>query len=98
VVQAPVLSPDLTSIATNLGIFSLFIGAAVTGIWKALKNLRSEEGSPEAGHRVASAALVETTTIVMWSETNRDVTQALHRLCDQMTELTHQVERLRDKM
>jgi hypothetical protein len=99
-------TPDITTIATNLGIFSLAIAAAVGGLWRGLRNIKTEGLSPEkTTSRVAAATIIETTTLLMWSESNRMVVEAVDRLTeatyalrDEQKELRHQTERLRDKM
>lgn len=104
--QISAASPDITAIVTNLGIFSLAIGAVVGGVWRGLKNVRKVGYSPDRPtSQLAAATIMETTTLLMWSESNRDVCKSIDQLVDvlqdhrsEITELRHQMERLRDKL
>ena len=91
-------SPDIIAVITNLGIFSLAVAAAIGGIWKGFKNIQAEANKPAAGDKVAQAVLIETATIILWSEATRDNTEATYRLRDDIRVLAHQLERLRDKL
>ena len=84
-------SADLTAIITNLGIFSLAIAAAVGGAWQGIKKIKKESAASEPG-KVLAASMIETTTLLMWSESNRDVVAGLDKLGDDMKELRHELE------
>jgi len=101
---------------------------AFGGIRKALKDIRGNEssrGSPAgpvdspAVHRTIGGAILDTTTILMWSESNKGASDAMDALVEKLdsvihcinynteaardmskdiTELRHQIERLRDKL
>ena len=90
-------SPDIAAIVTNLGVFSLAVAATVGGIWKAIKNIKSDDKTPPPS-TIAGAVLVETTSMLMWSESNRDVCEALGNVRHELSELSHQIERLRDRI
>lgn len=70
--------PDLSAIITSLGIFSLAVAAVVAGIYKGIKDIK--KGGAETGHAVAAAALIETTTISAFTESNVRVADLLHDL------------------
>lgn len=100
------------------GVLVVAIVTAYAGIRKALKDLKSGEVATDK-KQIASAVLVETVTMTMWSESNRGVglalekladqieslahavnynTEAERRSCENLVELRHHIERLRDKM
>lgn len=102
---------------------------AFGGIRKALKDLRGNDapgrGNPggavdsPAVHKIVGGSILDTTTMLMWQESNRSVADALEATVEKLesvvhcinystessramtkeiSELRHQVERLRDKM
>lgn len=109
-----------------VGILATAVIVAFGGIRKALKDLKGDlpanPGGPAvtpAVERIVGGAILETTTILMWSESNRAVVDALEAataklesICnsinyatetgrnveDEIKELRHQIERLRDKL
>lgn len=101
-------SPDIAAIATNLGVFALAIMAAVGGIYRGLKNAR--EGKPAPGDKpLPAGVIIESHSMILWSESNKEVKVALeallkaeeshtrsnHRLADEMKDLCHEMEMLR---
>lgn len=93
---AAVSPPDVTAIVTNLGIFSLAVAAAIGGIWKGIKNIRKDGLNPDSPvQKIASATLVETTTMLMWSESNRDVCECINALREEIKDLRHEIELMR---
>jgi hypothetical protein len=105
-----------------VGVFATAIIVAFGGIRKALKDIgaadKTATDSPTV-HRTIGGTILENTTILLWSESNRSVTEALEavvsklestvhainyntdavrEMCEDLTELRHQIERLRDKM
>ena len=105
---------DYAVLATNVGIFLGFIVAAILGIKKGLETFKSktDEGSKRDGARVAAATILETQTLDFWSQSNTDMAEAvrentreivelrraLYKHAEDMNEMRHQVERVRDKM
>lgn len=112
-----------------IGVLATAIIVAFTGIRKALKDLKGDDtpgrrnpGGPvdsPAVERTVGGAILDTTTMLMWQESNRAVTEALHEVVDKLestihainygteasravcrdiSELRHQIERLRDKL
>lgn len=85
-------SPDIAALVTNLGVFSLAVAAAVGGIWKGIKSIKKEANSPPEVGKVAQAMIVESTTMLMWSESNRSVCEAMHDMTNELRELRHELE------
>lgn len=108
-----------------VGVFATAIIVAFGGIRKALKDIGATDKTPNGPtdsptvHRTIGGTILENTTILLWSESNRSVTEALEavvsklestvhainyntdavrEMCEDLTELRHQIERLRDKM
>ena len=73
--------PDVTTFAANVVVFLAAIAAAVAGAMSAVKKIKESwldtikaGNEPLPGkHQVAAASIVETTTLLMWSESNQDV-------------------------
>ena len=91
---------DVPQLVTNLSVFSLAVSAVVAGVWKALKSVKAGEAPASAKpvNEVRAAMLVETATMVHWTESNRQLGEKLDRLIPEVVELCHQIERLRDRM
>lgn len=124
---SPFLEVAKTWIA-YIGVLATAMIVAFGGIRKALKDIRGNEssrGSPAgpvdspAVHRTIGGAILDTTTILMWSESNKGASDAMDALVEKLdsvihcinynteaardmskdiTELRHQIERLRDKL
>lgn len=77
-------SLDLVALGTNLGILLGFIVAAILGIKRGIKLIG--KGGKEAPNRshLAAATLLENQTLLLWSESNRDVREALDELKEQI--------------
>ena len=102
--------PDVTTFAANAVVFLAAVAAVVAGAWKAVQEVKKsvletakQEGTPQT--KIASAVLMETTSMQMLTESNRDVEESNRHLCEclqahgeKMVNLAHQIERLRDKM
>lgn len=102
--------PAVTTFAANAVVFLAAVGAVVAGAWKAVQEVKKsvtetvkEDGASQT--KIASAVLMETTSMTMLTESNRDVVESNRHLCERlqahgekMVALAHQVERLRDKM
>lgn len=102
-VQTASSLPDVTSFAANAVVFLAALAAVVAGAWKAIREVKKAiiEGVKEDGtgtSKVAGAVLLETTTMLMWSESNRDVCECIGHLREDIRTLTYQIERLRDKL
>lgn len=92
--------PDVTTFAANIVVFLAAIAAAVAGEMSAVKKIKEswletmKNGeTPLAGkHQVAAASIIETTTLLMWSESNRDVCECMQALKEEITALRHEME------
>lgn len=67
-------SLDLVSLGTNLGIFLGFIVAAILGLKRGLKLIGKSE---EAAKNGTTLSLVESQTLLFWTDSNRTVAEAL---------------------
>lgn len=94
-----VSSPDFVSIVTNVGVFLAAAGTVVAAIWSAVKKIRTAlpADQPTTG-RVMSGMIMDNTTLLMWSESNRTVGDKIDDLTDEMKELRFAVTQLKDKM
>lgn len=95
-----VSSPDFVSIATNAGVFLAAVGTVIAAIWSAVKKIKSVEVGSDAktASKVIGGAIMDTTTLLMWQESNRDVAEALRDHQKEMMELRFAVIQLRDTM
>lgn len=92
--------PDVTTFAANIVVFLAAIAAAVAGAMSAVKKIKESwletmknGDAPLPGkHQVAAASIIETTTLLMWSESNREACECMRTLADEMRELRHEME------
>lgn len=91
-------SLDLPTIITNLSILVLSISAVIAGIYQGLKKVKSEDAPKDRQTEIKSAMILETVSMTMWSESNRQVSEELKSLLPAIVNLAHQIERLRDKI
>lgn len=92
--------PDVTTFAANIVVFLAAIAAAVAGAMSAVKKIKESwldsmknGDTPVAGkHQIAAASIIETTTLLMWSESNRDACECMHKLTEEIRELRHEME------
>jgi hypothetical protein len=91
--------PDVTTFAANVVVFLAAIAAAVAGAMSAVKKIKESwietlKSTDKTGssHTVASASIIETTTLLMWSESNRDVCECMQALKVEITALRHELE------
>lgn len=76
---------------TYIGVLAVAIVTAYAGIRKALKDLKSGEVSGTTTDKVMAATLIETHTMLLWSESNRGVGDALRDLTDKIESLSHAI-------
>lgn len=95
-----VTSPDFVSIATNAGVFLAAVGTVIAAIWSAVKKIKSVETGTDAktANKVLGGMILDTTTILMWQESNRDVVEALRDHQKEVMELRFAVVQLKDTM
>lgn len=93
-----VASPDFITIVTNVGVLLAASGTVIAAIWSAVKKIKTigdTANSPTAS-KVVSGMIIDNTTMLMWSESNRDVTEALREMHREMMELRFAVVQLKD--
>ena len=94
-----VASLDLTTWITNAFVLIAAVGSTIAAIWGTVKKIKS--GLPEekgATSRVVGASIMDNHSILMWSESNRDVVDALRDHQKEMMELRFAVIQLKDAM
>lgn len=92
--------PDVTTFAANIVVFLAAVAAAVAGAMSAVKKIKESwlesvksGDTPVAGkHQIAAASIIETTTLLTWSESNRDACDCMRALADEIKELRHEME------
>lgn len=92
-------SLDPTTLVTNIVAGLTIAGASITAIWKAVKRIKEAMPAEDSTvNRVVSGMIMDNTTLLMWSESNRTVGDKLDDLTDEMKELRFAVTQLKDKM
>jgi hypothetical protein len=94
-----VSSLDWGAIGANVGIFIGASTALYAGIKSGLKKIaKGEIEVTPAGDKkaVAAATLIETTTLLMWSESNRDVVAAINKVCALISVTAERLEVIED--
>lgn len=90
---------DFVAIATNVGVGIGFAVAAITAIRTALKKLKeSLPAENPTTNKVVGGMILDHTSMMMWSESNRVVGEKLDDLTDEMKELRFAVTQLKDKI
>ena len=87
--------PDITALLTSFAILSVAIAAAVSGIWRGLQEIK--KGRP-TGHAVAAAALIETSTLTLLSESNKQLAESLDNVLPVIVKLERALERMCDEI
>lgn len=91
-------SPDFVTIATNAGVFFATVGTVIAAIWSAVKKIKTVgPDQPPTSKQIIGATILENVTLLMWSESNRDVVEALGDHQKEMMELRFAITRLVDK-
>jgi gas vesicle protein len=96
---ASVSSLDWSSIGANIGVFLGAASALFIGIKSGLKKIAKGEIEPAptaTKKAVAAATLIETTSLLMWSESNRDVVDALNRVERTLTSMMERIDIIDD--
>ena len=96
------LPADLSSLITNLGVFSLAIAAVVGGIYKAIKDIRKVEATAPT---LAATAIMDAqtmqkflSTFAVLAETLERIERHLDKMHDNGQELRDNVRRSGDEM
>lgn len=92
-------SPGFVTIVTNAGVFLAAMGTAAAAVWSAVKKIKTAlpADQPTTG-KVVSGMIMDNTTLLMWSESNRTVGDKIDDLTDEMKELRFAVTQLKDKL
>lgn len=92
-------SPDFVTIVTNVGVFLAAAGTVVAAIWSAVKKIRNAiPAEPHTTHKVVGGMIMDSTTLLMWSESNRTVSDRMDSLTVEMRELRFVMTQLKDKL
>lgn len=86
---------DITAVATNLGVLIAFLGISATAFWKTLKKVKKDWSESEPGNstKLVGGSIMDATTLLMWSESNRDVCDCIRELINETKELRFELER-----
>lgn len=83
---------------TYVGVLVVALVTAFAGIRKALRDLKKDErGSSHltkdpSVERLVGGTILETTTLLMWSESNRDVGEAVRGLTDMVRMMCERID------
>lgn len=104
---------EIATLAPNIAVFVVAVIAAVAGVYQGLRNLKKESPPPTPGTSTFTAgAILDNVSMTLWSESNRTAAEAArdvvqsntslkasnYAVRDEIKELCHQIERLRDVM
>lgn len=90
-------SPDLVTIITNIGVLLAAIGATVAAIWSAFKKIRTMmPGDTSAATKIVGGSIMDTTTMLMFTESQREMMAAVRENTREVVELRHAMQRLRE--
>lgn len=94
-----VSSPDFITVITNAGVFLAAVGTVIAAIWSAVKKIKTVEGATEnTATKVIGATILDNTTLLMWSESNRVVAEALRDHQREMMELRFAIVQLKEAL
>jgi hypothetical protein len=99
-VAAELASPDFVTVVTNVSVFLAASGSVAVAIWGAVKKIKSAIPVDDTSGRatIAGGMLMDRTSMLMWSESNKAVVDELGDLRDEMRELRFVMTQLKDKM
>lgn len=93
--------PDLATFGTNIAVFAVAVMATMGGIWQAIRKMRKEDEKGPGTSAFHGGVIMENTTMLLLSESNKDVCKATeslkasnYALRDEMVELRHKMEML----
>lgn len=97
--------PDVTTFAANVVVFLTAIGAAVAGAMHMVKKIKESwletidtKKGPGDSAKIAGGLIVESTTMMMWTESNKDVVDMIREAITMGRELRNEVMEVRHKM
>lgn len=94
--QQVALSPDFITIVTNVGVFLAAAGTVIAAIWSAVKKIKTAMPDNATTNKVIGGMIMDHTTLLMWSESNKGVSESLDDLQKEMRELRFAVMQLKD--
>jgi hypothetical protein len=93
-----VASPDFVTIATNVGVFLATVGAVVAAIWKTVKAIKVAGPEATTATKIVGGTILDNASIILWSESNRNVVDEVKALTREVVELRFAVTALKDEM
>lgn len=91
-----VSSPDLVTIFTNVGVFLAAVGTVIAAIWGAAKKIKSVMPDDPGATKIVGGSIMDTTTMIMFTESQREMMAAMRETTRELVELRHTMERLKD--
>lgn len=90
-------SPDFVTIVTNIGVFLAAIGTVIAAIWGAAKKIKSALPEDSASStKIVGGSIMDTATMLLFTESQREIIQAVRENTREIVELRHSVDRLKD--
>lgn len=90
-------SPDFVTIVTNIGVLLAAMGAVVAAIWGAVKKIKTAlPDDPAGATKIVGGSIMDTTTMIMFTESQREMTGAVRENTRELVELRHTMDRLKD--
>ncbi len=90
------VSPDFVTIVTNVGVFLVAAGTVIAAIWSAVKKIKSvlpdQNGTAT---KMVGGAILDTSSILMWSESNREVAESNEAVVASNREIQRELMELR---
>ena len=91
--------PDFTTIAANAVVFAAAIGAAAAGSLAAVKVIKNKwlelfdpkDNDRNGQARVTGGVILENTSMLMWSESMRDLREAIEENTREQRETRHEM-------
>lgn len=95
-VAQAVTSPDTVTLITNIAVFLAAAGTTVAAIWSAVKKIKTVLPQDAATTKsVVGGMIMDHTTLLMWSESNRTVSEKLDEAMAVIRENTRETVELR---
>lgn len=92
------VSPDFVTVATNVGVFLAASGTVIAAIWSAVKKIKTvmPDATNATASKVVGGMIIDHTTMLIWSESNKGVAESIKCLEHEMRELRFAVVQLKD--
>lgn len=88
-------SPDFITVVTNVGVLLAAIGTVIAAIWQAVKKIKAQLPE-ETATKIVGGSIMDTTTMIMFVESNRELIQALRENTKEMMELRFATVQMKD--